>query len=61
MITTRRAVLEDARMLPEVASRSFLESHGHSASKEEIDAYLDINFTVESFEKELSNVGLVFP
>lgn len=41
--------------LTEVARKSFLESHGHSASETDIQDYLERNLTLAELTKELKN------
>jgi ribosomal protein S18 acetylase RimI-like enzyme len=43
--------------LTALAKKTFIESHGHSAAKEDIDAYLNTHYTNEAFKKELANTN----
>lgn len=45
----------NAKQLASLAKASFLQAHGHSASKEDIDNYLADNFSEENFINELIN------
>ena len=51
---------KDAEQLRELAVTTFRESHGHSATKDDIDDYINAKFTLESIEAELSDEANVF-
>jgi len=51
----KKATIQNAKQLAQLAKASFLPAHGHSASKKDIDNYLANNFSESNFEKELSN------
>jgi ribosomal protein S18 acetylase RimI-like enzyme len=50
----------DAETLLKLAINTFRESHGHSASAEDINEYLTAKFTLENIEKELSDESNLF-
>ena len=50
-----KATQKDAAILSKLSVAAFLPAHGHSASKEIIDAYIAANFSEENFKAELSN------
>jgi ribosomal protein S18 acetylase RimI-like enzyme len=50
-----KATLIDANLLSKIGTTSFLESHGHSASKKDIKNYVSSKFSVSQFERELKN------
>lgn len=50
----------DAETLRELAVTTFRESHGHSASTKDIDAYINAKFTLENIARELSDASNVF-
>lgn len=50
-----KATLIDVKLLSEIGTISFLESHGHSASKKDIKDYVSSKFSVSEFERELKN------
>jgi ribosomal protein S18 acetylase RimI-like enzyme len=50
-----KATLIDAYLLYKIGTTSFLESHGHSASKKDIKNYVASKFSVSEFERELKN------
>ena len=45
--TITKATQKDAAMLSKLSVAAFLPAHGHSASKEIIDAYITANFSEE--------------
>lgn len=55
MTTISRASVSDAKIIKDIGTTSFLESHGMSASKEDIDAYVNLKFNEATFTKELSD------
>ncbi len=59
-ISITKTSKKDAEQLRELAITTFRESHGHSASKEDIDDYINAKFTLESIEAELSDESNVF-
>lgn len=60
MICIRKAKLKDAETLADLARQTFLESHGHSAKEATILRYLDQNYTVDVFLKELNNIDFQY-
>lgn len=50
-----KAKVKDAKALAELAKNSFLPAHGHSAPKEDINAYILANFNEVNFVSELSD------
>ena len=53
MTTILTATGIDANMLSELGKQTFLESHGHSASKKDITNYVKTKFAIAEFEREL--------
>jgi ribosomal protein S18 acetylase RimI-like enzyme len=49
----RPATIEDAQGILNVAIPSFLSSHGKSAQKEDLDWFINQNYTIAAFEKDL--------
>ncbi len=47
--------IEDCELLAKIGKHSFLETHGKSASKGDIDAFLTQNYSRKAFVKELAN------
>lgn len=54
MIKIIRATVTDAELLVRIGKTSFIESHGRSASKEDIDAYVKLKFNKITFFDELN-------
>lgn len=54
------AKIEHYEILAEIGKKSFLEAHGHSASKEDIVSYVNKNFNSEVFHKELANSNNIY-
>jgi len=46
---------KDVQLLAEIGKRTFIESHGNSASAEDINSYVDLTYTNDVFKKELSD------
>jgi len=53
MILIKKANENDASIVAELAKKSFIESHGHSAKPEEIDNYITKNYSYDSIREEL--------
>lgn len=47
--------IEYCELLAEIGNQSFLEAHGKSAAKGDIDAFLTQNYSRKAFVKELAN------
>lgn len=60
MISFRRLTPADAALLARIGGISLIESHGHSAPAETMQAYRDRAFTEEACHAELSNEANVF-
>lgn len=60
MITIVRATESDAKLLVDIGKSSFIDSHGMSASKEEIDAFVKLYFNESTFSKELQDCNKHF-
>jgi len=50
-----KAEIKDSFLLATLAKQTFIESHGHSAGKEDVDHYIFEKYTKDIFEKELSD------
>ena len=55
MISIDRATIKDLHILINLGRKTFFESHGMSASKKDIDEYVNLKFNRENFEQELSD------
>ena len=60
MFKIEKATVKDAAILSIIGKTAFLEAHGHSAPKEDIENYVSNNFTEENFRKELENPQFIF-
>ena len=56
----RAATVADAQILTDLASRTFVESHGHSAPKADIDDYISNAYSPQTFEEELRAPGNLY-
>ena len=54
-MTIIKAGIEHAALISKIGEESFLQAHGHSASKEDIDAYVAKTYTDAVVAIELSN------
>jgi ribosomal protein S18 acetylase RimI-like enzyme len=60
MVSFKRLTPADASLLARIGGISVLESHGHSAPAEVMQAYMDKSFSEESCRAELSNAQNIF-
>src|SRR6476660_8179348 len=60
MVSFTRLTPADAALLSEIGGISVLESHGHSAPSEVMQAYVDKSFSEEACRAELSDEKNVF-
>ena len=51
----RKANTIDISQLTSLAKETFIQSHGHSSPKEDLEAYIKLNFTETVFKKEIEN------
>jgi ribosomal protein S18 acetylase RimI-like enzyme len=57
MISIRAASIDDCALITAIGKQTFLESHGHSASPADINAYINEKYTPEAIGSELSNTS----
>lgn len=55
-----KAKPDDIEIIAEIGKRSFIESHAHSASQEDIDIYVNSKYTPGMIKEELSNVKNIY-
>ena len=55
MIDIRKATTKDLHLLASLSTESFIPAHGHSAPKDDISSYIEANFSIENFKKEIIN------
>ena len=60
MTSIVRASVVDAELLSILGRTTFIESHSISASKEHIDAYVNLKYTEKALETELNNLENIF-
>jgi diamine N-acetyltransferase len=60
MISTVRLTPEDAALLARIGGASLIESHGHSAPMETMEAYRDRSFSEEACRAELADEKNIF-
>lgn len=60
MINIRKAGPADIGIITEIGRKSFVESHGSSASAGDIENYVHAHFNEYSFEKELTDQGNLY-
>lgn len=60
MVQITKPTLADLPILTEIARKSFLESHGHSASPADIENYMASKFTEAALEVELLDERNIF-
>src|SRR5688572_30369608 len=60
MISIVKATPDNSQLLSELAVQTFLESHGHSAKPEEINAYVSRNYNTEALKQELLDPKNIF-
>lgn len=60
MISIVKGNWEHASLLAEIATKSFIESHGTSAPPETIDQYVGQKFTVLAFHEELCDLSNIY-
>lgn len=55
-----KAQTRDCELLADIGKQSFLDAHGKSAAKEDIDAFVALNYSRKAFVKELSTLGNIY-
>ncbi len=60
MISIKRIGSEDADLLSELSIRTFYESHGHSASEEDIINFVSEKYNAVALKKELEDANYIF-
>jgi len=55
MIQIIKAEIKHAELIANIGKKTFCESHGISASKENINAFISEKYTIEALENELNN------
>ncbi|MBX2920104.1 MAG: GNAT family N-acetyltransferase [Ferruginibacter sp.] len=60
MIEIVRAGTNDAQLLEIIGKQALLESHGHSAPKADMDAYVNKYYCADFFKTEISNPANIY-
>ena len=60
MTTIRKATPTDVALLAELGSQTFIESHGHSAAKDDVDAYINSAYNTEVCKQELEDINNIY-
>jgi GNAT superfamily N-acetyltransferase len=60
MASIVRADIKDSGLLTNLGKTTFIESHGHSASKEVIDKYVGEKFNFDRLEEELIDTKYIY-
>ncbi len=60
MISIVKAGVKDADLLAGLATQTFIESHGHSASPADIDSYVKEKYTPEMMAAELQDPANIY-
>ncbi|MCL5129566.1 GNAT family N-acetyltransferase [Algibacter sp. L4_22] len=55
MIKIQKATVNDAELIAEIGGKSFLESHGHSASENDIKNFIDKTYHEKAIAEEFKN------
>lgn len=60
MISILKASVADTLLLSDIAKRTFIESHGHSAAPEEINSYVTEKYTTDIMKEELLDTKNIY-
>src|SRR4028119_2261298 len=60
MTSITRAETEDYKLLAEIGKTTYIESHGNSASEEDINIYVKEKYTEHVFREELSDADNIY-
>ena len=60
MTLIEQATQKDIRLLSDIGMRSFIESHGHSAAREDIDKYVGETYSETALLKELTDLKNIY-
>ena len=60
MINIKKATLRDTELIVALGKQTFIESHGHSAPKPDIDAFLQKYYSTTAVTKELKNPKVAY-
>ena len=60
MIEIIKATNEHSELIAEIGKQAFWESHGHSASKEDINSFISKNYNKDAISKEFENTNVKY-
>lgn len=60
MIEILKADVNDAELIAKLGKQTFIESHGHSASAEDIDVFVLKYYTTKAVAEEFENTNVVY-
>ena len=60
MISIVKATIDDFKLLADIGKETFIESHGESAARPDVDAYVNKTYSYTSFQEELSNTDNIY-
>jgi ribosomal protein S18 acetylase RimI-like enzyme len=60
MVKIVRATLEDCDKLVKLSKQCFLESHGNSASKQDVETFINLTYSKNAYTNELNNVNNIY-
>lgn len=60
MSSILRATISDFKLLTDLGKQTFIESHGKSALKSDIDFYIGEKYTYKTFQEELRNPDNIY-
>ena len=55
MTSIKKATINDVNLLASLSVEAFLPAHGHSSPEKDINIYLEANFSIQNFKKEIAN------
>ncbi|QCX41008.1 GNAT family N-acetyltransferase [Aureibaculum algae] len=55
-----KASIEDSELIAKIGKKSFLESHGNSASTEDINSFVSKTYTTKHISKEFENTKIQY-
>ena len=60
MTSIAKATKDDFKLLAAIGTQTFIESHGHSAPKPDIDSYVNEKYSDAFCQKELNDVNNIY-
>jgi len=60
MTTIRKVSVTDVDLLAQLGPQTFIESHGHSAAKEDVESYISTAYSIEACQQELADAKNIY-